>query len=168
VHITTPSNLYGSQRRFNHAGQLLTEVSVFEDPKPKAAPSDVLAPEEALRRLNRPPNVEPHDRVCFASRHCSVAIDYLAVLGWLEVPHRPPATGAKLELGTWGILGDDAFFNSTAPQGKWVWWVVVQRHRAQDGEYEYLYMDAVIGQAMRACFVAQDREAIAQACPPES
>ncbi|HEY6336517.1 MAG TPA: peptidoglycan-binding domain-containing protein [Alphaproteobacteria bacterium] len=169
VHITTPTTFVNGSHSHIIAGQLLTDLGGFPDPKPKAAPSDILAPEEALRRLNRPPMSSP--TIAFALPRDTAAWRLTIQLYLVGSKYHIglPQLEPSWQWGNGGILGEDAFFDSTAPQGKWVWWAVIQRHRAlEDGEYEYLYMDAVTGQATRACFMAPGREAIAKACPPES
>ena len=64
-----------------------------------------------------------------------------------------------------GSFGRDPFFNETAPKGKWVWWTMTQHPGAGGEQLEYIYVDAVTGEATSSCGEPQIDRLVRVPCP---
>jgi hypothetical protein len=101
-------------------------------------PGNILSPDDALRRLNRPLPDDPYGAVLRLNLVQTSAA--LADYSWASVR----------TLGT--SMDVDIFFFKTSPLGKWIWWTVVKQDRPLLGRvHEYIYIDAVTGKATSAC-----------------
>jgi hypothetical protein len=77
---------------------------------------------------------------------------------------------AATQEGPFRLHQVEVLFAATAPQGRWVWWTLVQ-HPVSGPRYEFLYLDAVTGTATSQCAdqIGQgprDADLVAVACPP--
>jgi hypothetical protein len=142
----------------------------LRDPAPTAAPDAILAPEEVVRRLNRgplaPPNLTEADVRHPQPERWAVVVQLIRV-GAAYWTGRP---GLHPNMLGWTSRPAEALFAATAPQGRWVWWTLVQ-HLVSGPRYEFLYLDAVTGAATSQCAdqVGQgprDADLVAVACPP--
>ena len=124
----------------------------IDDPRPNPAPAHILAPEDALRRLNRGPMSSPvpegPDKK--GSRWWTLSVQLLQI-GTKYWAGNPGPTGYPY-VGEGGseIYTEQPFFVKTAPPGKWVWWTITQ-HVVPGRRYEYIYIDAVTGKATSHC-----------------
>ena len=102
-----------------------------------AVPGNILSPDDALRRLNRPLPGDPL-RLNLVQTGTALA-DY----SWASL---------RTLFTSMGTVGD-LFFYKTSPVGKWIWWTVVKQDRYRIGYpvQEYIYIDAVTGKATSAC-----------------
>lgn len=164
VHIEAPRSWMNGRRRIDVPGKFNVVMSDFDDPKPSPAPANILAPDEAIRRLNRPPMPMP-----------SLSGPPSDMSDW-KMQVQLVLTGADYHTGTRQLapsspegedarLGRDPFFTRTAPSREWVWWTVVQRPRVPQEEYHYLYTDAVSGRATVACRQGRGQKTVPIACP---
>jgi len=136
-------------------GRLSGEISNgqvrHQRPRPAPVPAGILAPDEALRRLNRGPmagSAEAFQKTRLppaAGWHVDMQLIKIGAHSFAGSPaHRPHWTGYS------GI--DDPMFDETAPKGAWVWWTIVLNRTGRPGEtYEYIYIDAVSGRATSYC-----------------
>jgi hypothetical protein len=121
--------------------------SRFDDPRPSPAPAHIIAPEEALRRLNRGP-LTSRNQLKVQLYHVGAKY-WTGTVGW--------APSNEVFTGHHGRPTEEPFFVKTAPRGKWVWWTVAHhdvpgtRGVAAGTRYEYIYMDAVTGNASSHC-----------------
>ena len=164
VDINSPRSSMNGQRRIDVPGSLNAESSEFEDPKPMAAPNGILAPDEVIRRLRRPPMASPTGTGYVVSDVTAWRIRLQ--LFRVGADYRQPAVQLSPDGGDAG-LGRDAFFTRTAPSGKWVWWTIVQKPEAdpQSKTLEYLYFDPLSGALSHACIHKQGNQQADIACP---
>ncbi len=120
-------------------------------------PGNILSPDDALRRLNRPLRGDPDNRGL-------LNVKLVLVGKALSDSSRDQYQWNTLETAMGGGLpGDDVtFLARTAPPGKWIWWTVVKQDRLDPGcvpgaigscqrVQEYIYIDAVTGKATSYC-----------------
>ena len=112
-----------------------------DDPRPGPAPANIIAPEEALRRLNRGATNPGGDKL-------AVQLFQIGAKYWRGNVDQYPTYA--ISTGHSGRYYEEPFFVKTAPSGKWVWWTVAQ-HRVAGTRYEYIYMDAITGKATSHC-----------------
>jgi hypothetical protein len=125
----------------------------LNDPRPSSAPANILAPEDALRRLNRGPMSSPASRAAGFEPHSewrtlNVQLIQIGAKYWAGVPTSPGVPNPRT--GESGFYTEEPFFVKTALPGKWVWWTVTQ-HDVPGTRYEYIYIDAVTGKATSHC-----------------
>jgi hypothetical protein len=130
-------------------------------------PTNLLAPEEALRRLNRALPADPYRsptgllqpgryRGLFDLRLLQAA-DALAEGSRNHFQWNALATAMGMKSGHVAH-----FFSRTAPQGRWVWWTAVEQDRPYPGAdprragtprrvQEYIYIDAITGAVTSHC-----------------
>ncbi len=164
VHIAAPKSWMNGRRRIDQPGQFNVTTSDVDDPKPSPAPANILDPDEATRRLNRPPmpmaqssRPDP-DPSRWVTQVQLILIGANYHIGTQQLAPSSPAAGDA-------SLGRDPFFNRTAPRGKWVWWTIVRRPDVPGEELHYIYMDAQSGQATISCMQGRGDKASAIACP---
>jgi len=164
VDITSPRSWMNGQRRIDVPGALNAESSEFEDPKPTAAPDRILAPDEVIRRLRRPPMASPTGTGYVVSDVTAWRIRIQLVR--IGADYRQPAVQLSPDGGD-AALGRDSFFNRTAPSGKWVWWTIVQKVEADpmSKTLEYLYFDPLTGALSHACVHKEGNQEAGIACP---
>jgi hypothetical protein len=138
---------------YKSPGRISGGREVFDDPRPSPAPANIIAPEEALRRLNRGPlasfKTPPHllkDPGRWPP--LSVQLFQVGAKYWTGTVGRAPNYG--IHTGHRGNDTEEPFFAKTAPRGKWVWWTVTQ-HAVAGERYEYIYLDAVTGNISSHC-----------------
>jgi hypothetical protein len=130
-------------------------------------PGNILSPDDALRRLNRPLRGDPyHVRISAEARRAG----HRGLLDLKLVQVGAAVADSSRNMTQWGSLadalgvrrGDVDVFARTAPLGKWIWWTVVEQDRPYPGSdprgpgtprrvREYIYIDAVSGKATSHC-----------------
>lgn len=142
----------------------------LRDPAPTAAPDAILAPEEVIRRLGRgplaPPNLTGADVRHPKPERWALSVQLIRA----GAPYQAGRPGLHPNVLGWTRQPAEALFAATAPQGRWVWWTLVQ-HLVAGYRYEFLYLDAVTGAATSHCAdrVGQgprDVDLVPVACPP--
>ena len=165
VDITSPRSSMNGQRRIDVPGALNAESSEFEDPKPTTAPNGILAPDEVIRRLHRPPMASPTGTGYVVSDVSAWRIRMQ--LFRVGADYRQPAVQLSPDGGN-APLGRDPVFTRTAPTGKWIWWTIVQKKEADPASktLEYLYFDPLTGALSHACAHSEGNQAAASIpCP---
>lgn len=144
-------------------GRIGGSRTTFSAPAPPGpAPARLIAPEEAIRRLNR-----ARPTGAFGKPGQGSAPSYLRDPSQWRLLVQLLHTGARHEIGHVELSPlrdhvpwprrhvqpalDDTFFQKTAPRGAWVWWTVLQAPDAPMQRLEYVYMDPASGQATSAC-----------------
>ncbi len=122
-------------------GRISGGRNMSDDPRPNPAPANIIAPEEALRRLNRGAMSPGGDKL-------AVQLFLIGAKYWRGTVARAPSY--FINTGHSGRYYEEPFFVKTAPSGKWVWWTVTQ-YRVAGKRYEYIYMDAITGKATSHC-----------------
>jgi hypothetical protein len=164
VHVWTPRTI-GAGRTYTRPGKIMGVHSEFSDPRPTPAPAGVLAPDEAIRRLNREPLPAPSSSGISRDvkswrlhvQLINVGAAYSAGL---------PGLAPTWREGEGSFGGRDAFFNDTAPKGTWVWFTITQHPNVGGEQLEYVYIDAVTGRATSHCGEPQGRRLVAVPCAP--
>lgn len=167
VHLVAPKSWTNGHRRIEQPGRFSVDVSDFDDPRPTAAPTNMMGPDEAIRRLNRPPMPMPRSsRPDTDPSRWEMQVQLILSGSTYRIgtqqnaPTSPDAGDAS--------LGRDPFFASTAPRGKWMWWTIAQRPDVAGEELHYIYIDAVSGQPAISCKQGRGDTAVAIACPTAS
>lgn len=125
---------------YKSPGRISGGRQMFDDPRPSPAPTHIIAPEEALRRLNRGPLTSRNQ---LKVQLYQVGAKYwTGTVGW--------APSNEVFTGHHGRPTEEPFFVKTAPRGKWVWWTVAQ-HDVPGTRLEYIYIDAVTGKISSHC-----------------
>ena len=130
-------------------------------------PGNILSPDDALRRLNRPLRGDPyHGRISAEARragHRGLLDLKLVQVGAAVADSSRNGTQWQSLADALGVRrGDVDFFARTAPVGKWIWWTVVEQDRPYPGSNprgpgtprrvrESIYIDAVSGKATSHC-----------------
>jgi hypothetical protein len=127
--------------RYKYPGRISGSRRMFDDPRPSPAPANIIAPEEALRRLNRGPMTSGGNTL-------QVQLFQVGAKYWAGNPGWHPSSSVHTRHK--GLIIEEPFFVKTAPLGKWVWWTVT-KHVAAGTRYEYIYIDAVTGNATSHC-----------------
>jgi hypothetical protein len=131
--------------------------SEFSDPRPTPAPTGILAPDEAIRRLNREPLPAPAGNLRLSRDVKSWVLRMQLINAGAPYQAGMPALGPGWRDGAGSFGGRDPFFNDTAPRGTWVWFTITQHPGVAGARLEYLYIDAVTGRATSACGEPQGR-----------
>jgi hypothetical protein len=165
VHVWTPRTIVAS-RSYTTPGKIMGVHSEFSDPRPTPAPASVLAPDEAARRLNREPLPSPtgSGRVARDVKSWKLRVQLIHVGATYEAGMPQLAPTWREGSGSFG--GRDPFFNETAPKGKWVWFTITQHPNVAGEQLEYIYVDALTGQATNHCGEPQGRRLAAVPCEP--
>ncbi len=115
---------------------------------PTPVPANILSPEEAFRRLKRG-LVAPYTEGQAPTGPTDLSIQLIQGVPTYFIRRLiGPRSGVTEK-------EDGRFFKDTDPQGKWTWWTVAQHVGLPGARYEYLYLDAVTGQATSHCAEAQ-------------
>jgi hypothetical protein len=137
---------------YKSPGRISGGRQLFDDPRPSPAPANIIAPEEALRRLNRGPLAPLHSLPNLPKDPgrwtLSVQLIQLGAKYWAGNVGRSPNLG--VHTGHNGLYTEEPFFVKTAPRGTWVWWTVTQ-HVVPGTRLEYIYIDAVTGKISSHC-----------------
>lgn len=117
-----------------HSDRHLVDDSRVQEWQMTPAPGNILSPDDALRRLNRPLPGDP------------LSLN-LVQTGTLAAYSSAPLSTWLTSMGT---LGE--FFYKTSPLGKWIWWTWVEQAPPRPYRvHEFIYIDAVTGKATSAC-----------------
>ncbi len=156
VHVWTPRTI-GASRPYTTPGKIMGVHSEFSDPRPTPAPTGILAPDEAIRRLNREPLPAPAGNLRLSRDVKSWVLRMQLINAGAPYQAGMPALGPGWRDGAGSFGGRDPFFNDTAPRGTWVWFTITQHPGVAGARLEYLYIDAVTGRATSACGEPQGR-----------
>jgi hypothetical protein len=147
----------GRTVRSSYPGTIGASRQAFGDPPPTTAPANILNPEEAVRRLKRPPLTSPFSASSYLNdpsrwklnvQLIRVGAQYMA--GTVTLSPAGPGRLLWVERAIQPSI-HDPFFRQTAPAGRWVWWTIAQRTDVSGEKYEYVYMDVSTGKATSHC-----------------